>query len=198
MLKSIIAFFSFLITMIFQPNYVDFTYSVQFMPLNISQNAYAYMNGSNLIVEHIFFYSCGANITINITKNDNTLKIYEENVGEILRCPVVIKLNIIISNPGNVNKVEIYGIKYKNIYNYTLLHSLKVNRTYVECHSDKDCVHQSACCHQKAMQCIPKDQYKPLNPKKCLKVMCTMECKPCIKCKCIDGTCESVPKGGCC
>ncbi len=198
MLKSIIAFFLSLIAMLFPPQHIDFTYSVISVPLSTLPKAYAYMNNSDLVVKHIFSYSCGANITVNVSKEGDVVKVYEENVGEILKCPAMLKVVVVVHNPGKVSRVEIYGVKYKDVYDYELKESLSVESKHVECRSDKDCVHQSACCHQGAMPCIPKDEYRPLGPRECPKVMCTMECRPCIKCKCIEGECKSIPVGGCC
>ena len=72
-----------------------------------------------------------------------------------------------------------------------------LNQTEIECYSDEDCIHKPSCCHRNAMQCIPRSEVN--NTLKCENIYCTMECRPCTTCKCINHKCATETlEGGCC
>lgn len=68
-----------------------------------------------------------------------------------------------------------------------------------ECVIDSDCVHEPVCCHRGSAQCIPKSLINEDSLKGCDDVYCTMECRECTQCKCINGRCVTEPsEEGCC
>ncbi|MEM4330112.1 MAG: hypothetical protein QXY64_03045, partial [Candidatus Bilamarchaeaceae archaeon] len=139
-------------------------------------------------------YVCCANITITMEVDNNSkiIRLYEENIGDYCRCICPFEAEIKIEN-YNDYPVEIYGIKYKNVYNYSLLQEWPNAK---DCYRDSDCVNTPDCCHQSSNKCIAKKDIKEWP--KCEGIPCTEECRPCISCSCIDNKCVSNFVGGCC
>jgi len=66
-------------------------------------------------------YVCCANITITMKSEGKTLRIYEENVGEMCRCICPFEADIEIRGTQGFDRVEIYGIKFRDVQGYELL-----------------------------------------------------------------------------
>lgn len=78
----------------------------------------------------------------------------------------------------------------------------EISDNAMECYSDNDCIHYPAPCHQRSQQCIPyytanAEIYDMMKSWKNM-IVCTMECRPCLSCKCRDGKCISEKVRGCC
>ncbi len=72
-----------------------------------------------------------------------------------------------------------------------------------ECYKDADCIHKPSPCHTSAQNCIPyylisTNIYDLVKKWEKELIVCTMECRPCLQCKCIEGKCVSENIEGCC
>lgn len=86
-----------------------------------------------------------------------------------------------------------------NKVNDTVENSSVEIREEHECVTDSDCVHEPVCCHRGSTQCIPKSLINEDSLKGCDNVYCTLECRTCTQCKCINGRCVTeFSEGGCC
>jgi len=91
-------------------------------------------------------------------------------------------------------------LKYKNNNTQEKTYPQIMNK---ECVRDEECIHQPAYCHPKSQPCVPYYTLTNLETLPLLEIRkdiaCTMECRPCIECKCIEGKCESIKSDeGCC
>ncbi len=72
-----------------------------------------------------------------------------------------------------------------------------------ECYKDTDCIHEPFPCHPNAQNCIPyytihTNIYDMIKKWEKELIACTMECRQCLQCKCIEGKCISEKVDGCC
>ncbi len=159
------------------------------------QPLYTYRNG-HLLIHFNLDYVCCANLSINEKLKDNEIEIYIDNLGEMCRCVCVYPVDIIIGVKEGTYDVKIFGVKYRDIYNYSLMYNFTVDTSRPrECTRDKDCIHTPSCCHVKSQECIPSFMENEIN---CVGVACTMECRQCKACFCKDGKCISKNVDGCC
>ena len=162
---------------------------------NAQEYMYTYKNGS-LILRFNLDYVCCANLTLHESTSGKNISIYVDNVGEMCKCmctyPITVSVRV---NPGAYN-VKILGIKYKDMYNYSLIKELRISTSKpFECATNDDCAWQSSCCHQQAQECVPTFERNTIN---CTGIACTDVCEECTTCICMDGRCEAKPAGGCC
>ncbi|MGB9719580.1 MAG: DUF333 domain-containing protein [Candidatus Anstonellales archaeon] len=115
--------------------------------------------GDVLYIKQVEEYVCCANITLTMNTTGKTIKIYEENIGEMCRCICPFRADIYLYNATAYENIEIYGIKYKDVYDYELKYNYSLsgdggkNETVDEkfCNSDSDC----ACgVHKKTNECF--------------------------------------------
>jgi putative hemolysin len=113
--------------------------------------------GDVFYIKQVESYVCCANITLTMNTTGKTIRIYEENTGEMCRCICPFKAEIYLYNATGYENVEIYGIKYRDVYGYELMHNLSLssppNQTADEkfCEKDEDC----ACgVHVKTRECF--------------------------------------------
>ena len=66
-------------------------------------------------------YVCCANITISMKPEGKTIRIYEENIGEMCRCICPFEADIEITGVEGYDRVEVYGIKFRDVQGYDLL-----------------------------------------------------------------------------
>jgi len=66
-------------------------------------------------------YVCCANVTITMKTEDRTIGIYEENVGEMCRCICPFEANITVTDTAGYERIEVYGIKFRDAQGYELL-----------------------------------------------------------------------------
>ncbi|MFH0949700.1 MAG: hypothetical protein V1827_00775 [Candidatus Micrarchaeota archaeon] len=66
-------------------------------------------------------YVCCANMTISMKPEGKTIRIYEENVGEMCRCICPFVADIGITGIAGYDRLEVYGIKFKEVQDYELM-----------------------------------------------------------------------------
>jgi len=79
-------------------------------------------NENDITIIQTQSYVCCANISITMQKNDKTIRIYEENIGDYCRCICPFIAEIKIRNVEKDDSIEVYGIKYKDVYDYELIY----------------------------------------------------------------------------
>ncbi len=98
--------------------------------------------------------------------------------------------NINIKNPNTRINNTIMNNSVENV---------EENTSLIECNSNEDCVHAPVCCHRGAAMCIPKYKVNEDSLNQCHSVMCTMECRECTTCSCVNHKCVTKQnKGTCC
>lgn len=80
----------------------------------------------SLHITQIESYVCCANITITMNTSGKTIRIYEENIGEICRCICPFRTDINLYNADGYENIEIYGIKFRDVYGYELKHNISI------------------------------------------------------------------------
>lgn len=127
------------------------------------------------------------------------------------------KINYALTPKGECLDLDIdYNVTTRTFTNYDLLFMIKTNASCIiynkerfdasqspECYRDEDCVHKPAICHADAQPCMPYYTVPPNLYDKVLNakgnIVCTMECRQCISCKCVEGKCMSEKMHeGCC
>ncbi len=66
-------------------------------------------------------YVCCANITMRLAESQTTLVLYEDNVGGMCRCICPFEADITIWNATGYDRIEVYGIRYRDASEYELL-----------------------------------------------------------------------------
>ncbi len=79
--------------------------------------------GDVFYIKQVESYVCCANITLTMNASAKTIRIYEENVGEMCRCLCPFKAEIYLYNATGYENVEIYGIKFKDVYDFELMYN---------------------------------------------------------------------------
>jgi len=83
-------------------------------------------DGNVLHIKQVESYVCCANITITMNTSEKTIRIYEENIGEMCRCICPFKADIYLHNTVGYENVEIYGVKFRDVYGYELKHNISL------------------------------------------------------------------------
>ncbi len=160
-------------------------------------------DGFSLI--HILPYYCCANISLDVKRNNTNIVILEKNTGGICKCmctyQVTATVHGLASGEYSVSLVGVYfhdptanitqepELRLSKIITIGKLQENETNEaTTVECETDFDCVHMPSCCHPGAQQCVPKSSVENITLD-CKNVYCTMDCRPCTVCKCVNGKC---------
>lgn len=167
-------------------------------------------DGFNLI--HILPYYCCANISLDVKRDNTNIVILEKNTGGICKCMCTYQVTATVHglSPGEYN-ISLLGVYFHDpIANITKEPELRFSKiitvgklqengtennvtktnetTTAECETDSDCVHMPSCCHPGAQQCVSKSSVENITLD-CKNVYCTMECRPCTVCKCVNGKC---------
>lgn len=156
--------------------------------------------GDVVYIKQVEQYVCCANITLRMNTTGKTIKIYEENVGSMCRCICPFKAEIYLYNATDYENVEIYGIKFKDdfdfelMYNYSLLEKNQTeNKTCKDMCGDGVC--QEIVCMAVGCPCpetpetCPQDCAKPTEPE----CMQDSECVHIPSC-CHPQSTECIPK----
>jgi hypothetical protein len=106
-----------------RPANASMEYSIK--PCNMSEGATTSfsMNASNGMVKihQTQSYVCCANVTLRMETNGKTIRVYEDNIGEMCRCICPFEAEIEISDAGGYERIEVYGVKFKDVQGYELL-----------------------------------------------------------------------------
>lgn len=85
-------------------------------PFRIERNA----DGSMTIIQNQS-YVCCANITVRMEDDGRTIRIYEDNIGQMCRCICPFSARMMLNNISGYGNVEVYGIRYQDVQGYQLL-----------------------------------------------------------------------------
>ena len=104
-------------------------YSIR--PCDITENDSGYgfnMSASDgiIAIHQKQSYVCCANITLSMKAEGGVLRLYEDNVGEMCRCICPFEADIDITGAQGYERVEVYGIRYKDVQDYELLFNSSV------------------------------------------------------------------------
>jgi len=81
------------------------------------------MNASSGVVKvhQVQSYVCCANITLRMETEGKVIRVYEDNVGEMCKCICPFEADIEIKNASDYERIEIYGVKFRDVQDYELL-----------------------------------------------------------------------------
>ena len=69
--------------------------------------------GDTILLDQSIEYVCCANISLNYRIDEDVLRIYEDNKGDMCKCMCTYDIKAKIKEKG-INEVEVYGIKYSD------------------------------------------------------------------------------------
>lgn len=78
-------------------------------------------SGESIMIHQKQSYVCCANVTLYMKAEGDTIRIYEDNAGEMCRCICPFEADIEIAGARGFGRVEVYGIRYKDAQDYRLL-----------------------------------------------------------------------------
>ncbi|MEM4215472.1 MAG: DUF333 domain-containing protein [Candidatus Anstonellales archaeon] len=101
--------------------------------------------GDVIYIKQVESYVCCANITLAMNTTGKTIKIYEENVGEMCRCICPFRANIYLYNATDFENIEIYGIKFRDVYGYELMHNYSLLQNISKNESEENKTDEKFC-----------------------------------------------------
>lgn len=152
----------------------------------------------SIILQHKLNYVCCANITIDWSKEGNSINITEKNTGEICKCICDYNINAMAGplQDGSYN-INLYGVEFNGTGAELLAQKDITIGKSGECKSNNDCVKVQTTCCSCSMGgeevCAAKSQAENLTAKNCpagLMCIAMYNCKI-QSCFCNTGKCEA-------